>query len=88
MPPTSCWHAPTPLSPNAALREAGYIVPSSQANFVWLPLAEDTLDFVNCAADNRLLVRPYGLDGVRVTVAAPHETDAFLEFAQGWIGEK
>ena len=72
----------------AALREAGYTVPPSQANFVWLPLAERTLDFVNSAADNRLLVRPYGLDGVRVTVAAPHENDAFLEFAQRWIGEK
>ncbi len=72
----------------ATLREAGYTVPPSQANFVWLPLAERTLDFVNSAADNRLLVRPYGLDGVRVTVAAPHENDAFLEFAQRWIGEK
>ena len=72
----------------ATLREAGYTVPPSQANFVWLPLAERTLDFVNSAADNRLLVRPYGLDGVRVTVAAPRENDAFLEFAQGWIGEK
>ena len=70
----------------AALRDAGYIVPPSQANFVWLPLAERTLDFVNSAADNRLLVRPYGQDGVRVTVAAPHENDAFLDFAQRWIG--
>ena len=30
-----------------ALREAGFTVPPSQANFVWLPLAERTLDFVN-----------------------------------------
>jgi histidinol-phosphate aminotransferase len=61
-------------------------VPPSQANFVWLPLAERTDDFVNSAADNRLLVRPYGQDGVRVTVAAKHENDAFLEFATHWIG--
>jgi histidinol-phosphate aminotransferase len=71
----------------AALRDAGYTVPPSQANFVWLPLAERTLDFVNSAADNRLLVRPYGQDGVRVTVAAAHENDAFIEFAQRWIGD-
>jgi histidinol-phosphate aminotransferase len=70
----------------AALRDAGYTVPPSQANFVWLPLAERTLDFVNSAADNRLLVRPYGQDGVRVTVAAPNENDAFIDFAQRWIG--
>jgi histidinol-phosphate aminotransferase len=67
------------------LRQAGFTVPPSQANFVWLPLAERTNDFVNCAADNRLLVRPYGQDGVRVTVAAPHENDAFLDFATHWI---
>lgn len=70
----------------AALRDAGFTVPPSQANFVWLPLAERTENFVNAAADNRLLVRPYGQDGVRVTVAAVHENDAFLRFATRWIG--
>ncbi|MDT5127456.1 MAG: histidinol-phosphate aminotransferase, partial [Mycobacterium sp.] len=69
----------------SALRDAGFTVPPSQANFVWLPLAGRTTDFVNSAADNGLLVRPYGQDGVRVTVAAPHENDAFLDFATHWI---
>jgi histidinol-phosphate aminotransferase len=35
-----------------------------------------------------VIVRPYGDDGVRVTVAAPHENDAFLTFAQSWIKER
>jgi histidinol-phosphate aminotransferase len=70
---------------SVALRDAGYVLPPSQANFVWLPLAERTVDFVNSAADNRLLVRPYGEDGVRVTVAAPHENDALIDFAGRWI---
>ena len=70
---------------SAALRDAGFTLPPSQANFVWLPLAERTLDFVARAADNRLIVRPYGEDGVRVTIGAPHENDAFLEFATRWI---
>ncbi|MCW2651339.1 MAG: aminotransferase [Mycobacterium sp.] len=65
----------------AALRDAGYELPPSQANFVWLPLAECTPDFVQEAADAGVVVRPYGSDGVRVTVAAPHENDAFLRFA-------
>jgi histidinol-phosphate aminotransferase len=69
---------------STALRAAGFIVPPSQANFVWLPLAEQTMDFVNSAADNRLLVRPYGQDGVRVTVSVASEDDAFLEFATRW----
>ncbi|BBX33693.1 aminotransferase [Mycolicibacterium mageritense DSM 44476 = CIP 104973] len=72
----------------ATLRDAGFTVPPSQANFMWLPLAERTLDFVARAADSRIIVRPYGEEGVRVTVAAPHENDAFLEFATRWIGQR
>ncbi len=67
------------------LRGAGFIVPASQANFIWLPLAQRTLDFVEQAADARIVVRRYGDDGVRVTVGAPEENDALLHFAQGWI---
>jgi histidinol-phosphate aminotransferase len=70
----------------AALRDAGYELPESQANFVWLPLAEHTLDFVAQAANNRIIVRPYGEDGVRVTIGAPHENDAFLDFAAQFAG--
>ncbi len=73
---------------SAALRDYGYRLPPSQANFLWLPLGERTTDFVNSAAESRLLVRPYGMDGVRVTVAAPNENDAFLQFAQRWIGDQ
>ena len=73
---------------SAALHDAGYELPSSQANFVWLPLAGHTSDFVREAGEARVVVRPYGEDGVRVTVAAPHENDAFLrfasDFAQRW----
>ncbi|KAA0112492.1 histidinol-phosphate transaminase [Mycolicibacterium sp. P9-22] len=70
---------------SAALSAAGYELPSSQANFVWLPMPGRCEAFTNAAADSRLLVRPYGQDGVRVTVAAPHENDAFLAFARQWI---
>jgi histidinol-phosphate aminotransferase len=71
----------------AALRDAGYTVPDSQANFVWLPLPGRAQQFAGDSANSRIIVRPYGEDGVRVTVAAPHENDAFLEFAQRWIGD-
>ncbi|KGI70252.1 histidinol-phosphate transaminase [Mycolicibacterium rufum] len=70
----------------AALREAGYEVPPSQANFVWLPLPGRASAFAADAANSRIIVRPYGEDGVRVTVAAPHENDAFLTFARTWTG--
>jgi histidinol-phosphate aminotransferase len=69
---------------SAALRDAGFALPPSQANFVWLPLAEHTADFVDAAADAGIVVRPYGTDGVRVTIGAPEENDALLRFAQSW----
>ncbi len=69
----------------AALRNAGYAVPPSQANFVWLPLPGRAQEFANDSADSRIIVRPYGEGGVRVTIASPHENDTFLEFAGDWI---
>jgi histidinol-phosphate aminotransferase len=70
---------------SAALRDAGFELPASQANFVWLPLGDRTADFVQQAADALIVVRQYGCDGVRVTIGAPQENDALLRFARGWI---
>jgi histidinol-phosphate aminotransferase len=70
---------------SAGLRDAGFVLPPSQTNFIWLPLGPRTLNFVEQAADARLVVRPYGTDGVRVTVGAPEENDALLGFARDWI---
>jgi histidinol-phosphate aminotransferase len=70
---------------SAGLRDAGFVLPPSQSNFVWLPLGPRTLNFVKQAADARLVVRPYGTDGVRVSVGAPEENDALLRFARDWI---
>ena len=70
---------------SAGLRDAGFVLPPSQTNFVWLPLGPRTLNFVKRAADARLVVRPYGTDGVRVSVGAPEENDALLRFARDWI---
>jgi histidinol-phosphate aminotransferase len=72
---------------SAALRKAGYTLPPSQANFVWLPLPRRTAEFVASAAEAKIIVRPYGDDGVRVTIAAPDENDAFISFAERWIRE-
>ncbi|BBY74872.1 putative phenylalanine aminotransferase [Mycolicibacterium parafortuitum] len=73
---------------SAALREAGYELPPSQANFVWLPLVGRAQQFSADAANNRIIVRPYGEDGVRVTIASPEENDMFLDFARRWIADK
>jgi histidinol-phosphate aminotransferase len=68
-----------------ALRGAGFELPLSQTNFVWLPLGPRTADFVERAAAARIVVRPYGSDGVRVSIGAPEENDALLKFAENWI---
>ena len=68
----------------AELHSLGYDFPPSQANFVWLPLGERTADFAAAAAEAKVLVRPYGAEGARVTIGAPEENDAFLAFARGW----
>ncbi len=65
----------------AALRDAGYGVPDSQANFVWLPLGEASAPFAAHCADARVLVRPFAGEGVRVTMGLPEENDAFLAAA-------
>jgi histidinol-phosphate aminotransferase len=72
---------------SAGLRDAGFALPPSQANFVWLPLGPRTQDFVARAADARIVVRPFPPEGVRVTIGAPEENDALLRFAGDWIKE-
>ncbi|MCP2319570.1 histidinol-phosphate aminotransferase [Nocardia amikacinitolerans] len=65
----------------AALLAAGYSVPPSETNFVWLPLGARSAEFGEASAEAGVLVRPYGTDGVRVTVGDSHENDQFLAFA-------
>ena len=69
---------------SAELAELGFTFPPSQANFVWLPLGTHTARFAHLAAEAKVLVRPYGDDGARVTIGAPAENDAFLRFARQW----
>lgn len=65
-----------------ALVEAGYAVPETQANFVWLPLGQDTDAFAEHALDHKVVVRPFSGDGVRVTIGTPEENDTFLAAAR------
>ncbi|REE74366.1 histidinol-phosphate aminotransferase [Rhodococcus wratislaviensis] len=64
-----------------ALLAAGYEVPESAANFVYLPLGAHSGAFAAASAEAGVLLRPYGDDGVRITIGDPEENDAFLAFA-------
>ncbi|MBY0441905.1 MAG: pyridoxal phosphate-dependent aminotransferase [Mycobacteriaceae bacterium] len=70
---------------SAELRAAGYALPASQSNFVWLPLGARAADFVDQAAHAGIVLRPFATDGVRVTIGAPEENNALLQFARSWI---
>lgn len=69
-----------------ALRAAGYTVPPTQANFVWVALGERTADFAAHCLDQKVVVRPFHPDGVRVTVSSEAENDAFLAAALSFAG--
>ena len=68
----------------AELIEAGYEVPDTQANFVWLPLGDKALDFAEHTLANKVVVRAFAGDGVRVTVSHHDENDLFLHAARSY----
>jgi histidinol-phosphate aminotransferase len=65
----------------AALVGFGYQVPPTQANFVWLPLGDATLDWAAGCEARRVIVRGFAGSGARVTVGSPDENDRFLAAA-------
>jgi histidinol-phosphate aminotransferase len=66
----------------ARLRELGYDVPRSQANFFWLPLGPDSAGFAGQCLAGGVATRAFQGEGVRVTVGLPQENDLFLELAE------
>jgi histidinol-phosphate aminotransferase len=68
----------------AALRDQGWDVPVSEANFVWLPLGSQALAFAAACGERGLSVRPFDGDGVRVSIDEPAANDLFLDVAAAW----
>jgi len=66
---------------HAALLDAGWPVPPSEANFVWLPAGADTGDLAAACAAAGVNVRAITGKGVRVTIGDPEANDAFLAVA-------
>ena len=65
-----------------ALRKLSVDVPTSQANFVWLPLGDRTAAFGAACESRGVIVRSFPPEGVRVTIGTPEENDAFLAAAE------
>ena len=69
----------------AALRDQGWDLPESHANFVWFPLGDATTERAAEARAAGVLVRPFAGDGLRVSIGEVEANDAFLAVAAGWI---
>jgi histidinol-phosphate aminotransferase len=66
------------------LVKAGYDVPPSQANFVWLPLGERSAEFAALCLEHAVVVRPFAGEGVRVTIGTDVENDQLLAAADAF----
>ncbi|WP_028659808.1 histidinol-phosphate transaminase [Nocardioides insulae] len=69
---------------HAGLRELGWPVPDPQGNFVWFGFPGESAAiaaFATAAEERRLMVRPLGTDGLRVTIGEPEANDRLLALA-------
>jgi len=63
----------------AGLRTQGWETPDSQGNFIWLRLNEQTQAFAEFCSTHALSIRPFGNEGVRVTIGEVEANNRFLE---------
>ncbi|QYM65401.1 MULTISPECIES: histidinol-phosphate transaminase [unclassified Microbacterium] len=65
----------------AAFAAAGFPLPESKGNFVWLPLGEATTAVAELLERHGLLVRPFAGEGLRATVAETEANDILIALA-------
>lgn len=68
----------------AALAAQGWALPASQGNFVYFPLGKDSTAFAEFADARGLVLRAYGIEGVRATIAEQEANDLLVEIAGAW----
>jgi histidinol-phosphate aminotransferase len=66
------------------LRTAGWAVPASEGNFVWLEAGPATADLAAAFRRAGLAVRAFDDEGVRVTIGEPADNDRVLDVATSW----
>lgn len=66
----------------------GWAVPPSEANFVWLRIGDQTMDFAGVCDRAGISIRPYAGEGARVSIAEKAANDAFLQVAHDYLSER
>jgi histidinol-phosphate aminotransferase len=69
---------------SAALREDGWTVPETEANFVWLRLGDHTTRFAQACETAGVSVRPFAGEGARISIGTSAANDAFLALAHAF----
>lgn len=64
---------------SSILTERGWQLPPSQGNFVYLTLADKTMQYYQALETKGVVTRPFAGEGLRVTISSPEENDRFLE---------
>ncbi len=67
------------------LREQGWTVPATQANFVWLRLGPRTVDFAAACERAGVIVRPFDGEGARCSIGEPEANDLLLATAAAFV---
>jgi len=62
----------------------GWTVPPTEANFVWLRLGEDTLDFAEACERAGISARPFAGEGARVSIGDEDSNEEFLAVARAY----
>jgi histidinol-phosphate aminotransferase len=70
------------------LKAIGLAPAESEANFVWLGLGPDTPSFASACEGAALAVRPFGTDGVRITIGEPEANSRLLMVAGEWLSAR
>jgi histidinol-phosphate aminotransferase len=70
---------------SASLADLGLRPAVSEANFVWLSLGEQSMDFAGACEREGITVRPFDGEGVRITIGEPAANDRLLSIAAGWV---
>ncbi|GAB2689292.1 histidinol-phosphate transaminase [Thalassiella azotivora] len=68
----------------AALREQGWDVPQTEANFVWMALGDRTVEFAAACEEAGLSVRPFPGEGARCSIGEVEANDRFIEVCRAF----
>jgi histidinol-phosphate aminotransferase len=66
------------------LQAQGWTVAPTEANFVWLRLGDDSLDFAAACEQAGISIRPFAGEGARISIGDKEANDAFLTIAKAY----